>query len=194
MPEIDSLDLLLGSVEAEQNARDDVKRALRFALRTRSQRALASELGISQPAIAQRLKGYESAYDTEALYTLTTVSRDVAQELQGNESLSTILRTLAQAITDFRSLRLAHDQRYFLRLPGTTGDPRFDALIAGLAEREARRAGVRVPLWTKSDAYVLSEAWFVTDVPGLRAMIFRDSPPEFALRNVYLDPRELESV
>jgi predicted transcriptional regulator len=194
MQEFDSLDLLLGSVEAEQNARDDLKRALRLALRTRSQRALASELGISQPAIAQRLKGYESAYDNEALYTLTTVSTDIAQQLKGNESLSAILRTLAQAITDFRSLRLAHDQRYFLRSPDTTGDPRFDALIAGLAEREARRAGVRAPLWTKNDAYVLSEAWFVTDVPGLRAMIFRDSPPEFALRNVYLDPRELESV
>ncbi len=194
MTGLTGLRTLLGALEAEQNARDDVKRALRGALEHTSQRSLASQLGISQPAIAQRLKGYESAYDTEALHTLTSLSEELASLVRGDASLSPILRTIAQAVSDFRSLHHPHDQRYFLRQPPTTGDIRWDALLAGVADREARSAGVSVPVWTKDDAYFLDEAWFVTEVPGLRAMIFRDTPAELALRNVYLDPRELESV
>jgi predicted transcriptional regulator len=183
------------ALEQETQARDEVRRQLSMARRHMSQRALATQLGISQPAIAQRLGGYESDYETRPLETLQSLADDIRHSLgTEHESLSTRLRMVGQGISDFRSLTQAHDQRFFLREPASTGDPRWDALLAGVAAREARRAGLPIPRWTSAPTRFCDRAWFPTETPSLRAMAFAASPADFAIRNVYLDPAELESV
>ena len=181
--------------EEETLARDEFRRQLHLASKQMTQRALAAELGISQPAIAQRLRGYTSEYDTRALETMKSCARSISESLGSpHENLSTRLRLIAQAMSDFRSLTQPHDQRFFLREPESTGDTHWDALLAGVAAREARRAGLPIPLWTTASTRFLDRPWFPTEVPGLRAMAFEASPADFAIRNVYLDPSELESV
>ncbi len=181
--------------QAEQLANDDALFALRDTLNSHSQRSLAKHLGVSQSAIAQRLRGFVSEYDTNPYFTLRSLAETLAQELRREEvDLSSCLRLVAQAISDFRSLGHARDRRTFLRQPPTTGDVRWDALVAAVAAREARRGGMDIPVWSEQPEFFLDQAWFVTQSPGLRAIAFVESPADFALRNVYLDPAELESV
>lgn len=186
---------LKSALEEEILQRDDVRRLFAHATQESSQRALAKSLGISQSAIAQRLRGYESDYDTQPLETLNSLASDIRLVLESNTtSLPTLLRIVAQGISDFRSLSHAHDQRFFLREPASTGDRQWDALLAAVAAREARLAGIAIPRWTTKRHYFLDHAWFPTETPGIRAMAFAASPADFGIRNIYLDPQELESI
>jgi transcriptional regulator with XRE-family HTH domain len=186
---------LKAALENETLARDEVRRQLRHVTQHMSQRALASQLGISQSAIAQRLRGYQSDYDGRPLETLQSTAGQLQRSMAStDEALSSRLRLVAQAISDFRSLRFAHDQRQFLREPDSTGDSRWDALLAGVAARETRQAGLTIPRWTTHPERLCERPWFPTETPSLRAMAFAASPADFAIRNVYLDPAELESI
>lgn len=188
-------EMVKNAQEQETLARDEFRRTLHLASKHMTQRALAAHLGISQPAIAQRLRGYTSDYDTRPLETMQSCSRSIKEDLispQGN--LSTRLRLIAQGITDFRSLTQPHDQRFFLREPESTGDLRWDALLAGVAAREARKAGLPIPRWTQTPTRFCDRPWFPTETPSLRATAFAASPADLAIRNVYLDPAELESI
>lgn len=195
MPSKSVVNRLKSALEEEILQRDDVRRLFSRAAQESSQRALARSLGISQSAIAQRLRGYESDYDTQPLETLNSLASDIRLVLEsGTGSLPTLLRIVAQGISDFRSLSQAHDQRFFLREPASTGDRQWDALLAAVAAREARLAGIAIPRWTTKPGYFLDRAWFPTETAGLRAMAFAASPADFAVRNVYLDPAGLESI
>lgn len=195
MPPRISVALVKKAQEEETLARDEFRRQLHLASKQMTQRALAAQLGISQPAIAQRLRGYTSDYDTRALETMQSCAESIRESLASpQENLSTRLRLIAQAISDFRSLTLPHDQRFFLREPQSTGDSHWDALLAGVAAREARQANLPIPRWTMANTRFCDRPWFPTEVPALRAMAFEASPADFAIRNVYLDPTELESV
>jgi hypothetical protein len=181
--------------QAEQLANDDALFALRETLTSHSQRSLAKHLGVSQSAIAQRLRGFTSDYDTKPYFTLRSLADALAQELHEEPvDLSACIRLVAQAISDFRCLRYARDRRIFLRQPSTTENSQWDAFLAAVAAREARLGGMDIPVWSEQPELFLDQAWFVTQSPGLRALAFMESPADFALRNVYLDPAELESV
>jgi len=169
--------------------------ALREALETHSQRSVAKHLGVSQSAIAQRVRGFASDYDNNPYFTLDSLANAVGLELREETvNYSACLRLVAQALSDYRRLVYPRDRRSFLRQPRSTGDSRWDALLAAVAAREARLSGVDVPVWSEEPQYFLDQAWFVTLSPGLRALAFLESPADFALRNVYLDPAELESI
>lgn len=62
-----------------------------------------------------------------------------------------------------------------------------DAFLAAQVEFLCRRAGVRVPIWTRSPEYVLTDPWFGYSAAsaGLRAILIRDSPREFTNRNLF---------
>ena len=181
--------------QAEQLAHDDALLALRETLNNHSQRSAAKHLGVSQSAIAQRLRGFASDYDKNPYFTLGSLAEALGQQLREDPAdLSARLRLVAQAVSDFRRLTHARDLRTFLRQPPSTGDSGWDALVAAVAAREARLSGMDIPVWSEQPQFFLAHAWFVTQSPGLRALAFVESPADFALRNVYLDPAELESI
>lgn len=78
--------------------------------------------------------------------------------------------------------------------PGTTGSPRFDALIAGLAEHVLDRGHLPVPEWTEDPSRFLVDDWFVDDSPYARAHDRETAPRAFVRRGVILAATELEST
>lgn len=78
--------------------------------------------------------------------------------------------------------------------PGSTGDRRWDALVAGVVERGAHRVGVRVPSWTAVPHRFLDAWWFLSPYRSLHASALVESPPELANRGVFLHESSLSRV
>ena len=76
--------------------------------------------------------------------------------------------------------------------PDSTGDERWDALVAGVCEDIAYRHGVAVPAWTSTPP--LSQFWFVTDFERLHPTAFLESPPALARRGVFMRRDSLVNV
>jgi hypothetical protein len=75
--------------------------------------------------------------------------------------------------------------------PPLTGDPRFDALMAGAAEHIATRYGRPGPLWTLTIDRFLDRPWWVAGLPSARAEAVLWAPASFRRRGVYLDRHDL---
>ena len=78
--------------------------------------------------------------------------------------------------------------------PGLTGDNRYDALLAGLAEHSSNRNGFALPAWATQRCRFLDQAWYWIDLPGYRRWLRGVTPAAFARRHVYLDPIDLTSA
>ena len=127
-----------------------------------------------------------------ARLTMPRLAADIRTYLDEGD-FTMALRWVAQAVTDVRSLTNKQDIGAFFSAPETTGSTQWDTLIAGVAEREARRAGVVLPSWCISTG-PLVPFWFVTRTPGLEAYALAHTPTELRIRGVFLDAAELESV
>ncbi|MBN2177790.1 MAG: hypothetical protein JW722_09110 [Demequinaceae bacterium] len=156
-----------------------------------SQSEVAASLGVSQPAVSQML--HRRRNRTIGPYWTVPVLAGYLRDKK-RESDNTIIRACAQFSADFRRLGDPTDRRVALGTPEPTGDRRIDCLIAGLADYEARRAGIETPAWATSERYDLFPSWFLAPTDGLKAWAMSQTPPEFECRGVFLDPRDLESV
>ena len=156
-----------------------------------SQVEVAASLGVSQPAVSQMLQRRRRR--TVGPYWTIPV---LAGHLRGRRGLSDgdVVRACAQFSDDFRHLDTPLDRRAALGTPEPTGNRRVDCLIAGLADYEARRAGVPTPAWAVSTRYTLFPSWFLVPRDGLKAWVMAQTPPEFEARGVFLDPRDLDSI
>lgn len=70
--------------------------------------------------------------------------------------------------------------------PSPCGDPRYDALIAGVVEDHAFHHGRTVPHWTAEPERFLDTWWFLTTVPELHATAFVETPAALANRGVFV--------
>lgn len=75
--------------------------------------------------------------------------------------------------------------------PPLTGDTRFDALLAAIAEHIAAHYGLRGPLWTITTDRVLIRAWWVSMLPSARVHALLWTPASFRRRGIYLDRHDL---
>ncbi|WP_205800900.1 hypothetical protein [Micromonospora thermarum] len=76
--------------------------------------------------------------------------------------------------------------------PGLTGDPRWDALLAALAEHLLAQADLAPPAWV--DARVLRRAWFPAELAIHRADALAWAPAAFRKRGVYLSVHDLAAA
>lgn len=131
--------------------------------------------------------------------SLDATAAAVRQSLSGGDP-NEALRHVIQFLDDVRRADAAAVRRSMRLEPDTTGDSRWDALLAGIAEYASRRSQIPVPGWATAPGRFLKRFWFVIEdllgrpAPGLAAMSFADSPPELANRGVFLDRSSLESV
>lgn len=112
--------------------------------------------------------------------------RDLAErirsDLDNDAGLSDTLRLVRQFIMNFDNG--ADFETLATTAPPSTGDPRWDAMIAGVTEDIAFRLGYAVPEWTVIDP--LDEWWFVTPVAKLEPTAFVESPPALSRRGVFI--------
>lgn len=78
--------------------------------------------------------------------------------------------------------------------PEPTGDPRHDAFLGALAEHLAVVHGLPRPAWSVEPDRFLDRFWFLSDVPGLRAISIAQAPAAFRRRGIFIPERSLHRV
>ncbi len=78
--------------------------------------------------------------------------------------------------------------------PEPTGDPRHDAYLGALAEHLATVHGLSRPGWSVEPGRFLDRFWFVSEVPGFRAVAIAQAPAAFRRRGVFIPERSLHRV
>jgi len=84
------------------------------------------------------------------------------------------------------------DRRAFFAAPSTTGDRRWDLLLAGVVENLFLAQDEPPPPWVNKGS--LRTFWFVTPSPALDAYVFARSPLSLQVRGVMVDPADLVAV
>lgn len=70
--------------------------------------------------------------------------------------------------------------------PEPTGDRRWDALLAGVAEDIALRRHLPVPAWTVAPIRFLDQWWFVGEFSALHPLALVETPAAIANRGVFI--------
>lgn len=78
--------------------------------------------------------------------------------------------------------------------PEPTGDPRWDAYLGALAEHLAVAHRIERPRWSLEPSRFLDRFWFVSEVPGFRAIAIAQAPAAFRRRGVFVPERSLHRV
>ncbi len=78
--------------------------------------------------------------------------------------------------------------------PPPTGYPEADALLAGVAEHLAATPGLRSPAWVLAPERFLDRMWFVSSVPGFRAIAIAQTPIALKRRGVAWPARSMVRV
>jgi transcriptional regulator with XRE-family HTH domain len=190
----------------------DVSAAVLLAARRSrglSQRALAARAGEHQPTIS----ALENGDHDPGLAHLTRLLAATGHRLV---ALPTTSRPVYEAAADMAAaLRRGDDAaayREFIQLSDDlareTGplrvaltalapapiNPRYDALLASVTEHYLSEARLPVPAWVYDLGRVLTDPWFVDDVPALLEATVAETPKAFARHGVFLVASELASV
>lgn len=167
----------------------------------------AERAGTTQPAVA----AYESGARTPSLTTLVRVLDACDHDVEvvtrprmrrGAASLAELSQTIQQDLEDGReqdALRLlfgfADDFRGSSRPgaiqliadePPTTGDSRFDATLAGVAEFFASERAIPAPGWVDQPNRFVEPLWFVASRPKFDAYTLANTPATFARHGVLI--------
>lgn len=78
--------------------------------------------------------------------------------------------------------------------PRLTGDPKADALLAGLAEHLSATRNVPCPPWVLEPERFLDQFWFVSRVRGFRAIAIAQTPIALKRRGIFWPARSLERI
>jgi transcriptional regulator with XRE-family HTH domain len=136
--------------------------------------------------------GTSSVVHERRLLTFPAAAAAVRRGVKQGWSTADLLRLVRQVRSDSRWLVTDADRAAFFAEPSTTGDQRWDAMLAANAENLALESGLPVPPWTAGHA--LPTFWFVGSTPSLRAYAFSRTPISMQVRGVMVDPADLDAV
>jgi transcriptional regulator with XRE-family HTH domain len=136
--------------------------------------------------------GGASAIHRHSLLTFPAAAAAIRHALRAGWTTADMLRVIRELRSNSAFARSQRDRAAFFAEPSTTGDPRWDAMIAGNAEDLAFRDGFAAPDWSRGHA--LPQFWFVGSAPSLAAYAFARSPFSLQVRGVMVDPADLEAV
>jgi len=141
--------------------------------------------------MSRPIGGESDALVTRTWLTAAEIAESIRAELNRGDT-EFALRVLARGVADFRSLRTEANINTFLGEPATTGDTRWDALIAATISRECRQAGAPAPAWTHVTP--LESWWFPANEVLLRARTMQHTPIDFRILGIWLDAKALETL
>lgn len=134
----------------------------------------------------------EFAGDLRDWLTAAEIAETISGEIESGDQIFA-LRILAKGLSDSRLLTEPADILRFLQTPPTTGDPRWDVLLASSVERECRLRGIESPTWTNVEG--LEPWWFPALVDdSLVPLTIQRTPPELSRKGIWLDESALEAV
>ncbi len=196
LPVVQAADLIRES----RRRRGLTQRALAEQAGTAQSAVAAYEGGAKQPSVATvdrlvRAAGLAVTWrlvPTSAPLVATALGIEAALE---REDAAEALRHVAEVVAeiDERTPPERLDAELAVE-PPTTGDRRWDALLAGVVEWLAHRHAVRTPAWTVLPERFLDEWWFVTPFRSLQPSALVDTPAELANRGVFLHGDSLRSI
>jgi transcriptional regulator with XRE-family HTH domain len=172
-----------------------------------TQLEVAERAGTTQPAVA----AYESGARTPSLSTLARLldatehdvevvasprmrrgaaslaelARTIEQDLEGGREQDA-LRLLFGFADDFRGSSRPGAIQLIAEEPPDTGDSRFDAALAGVAEFFATERGIPLPRWVDQPDRFVEPLWFVASRPAFDAYTLANTPAVFARHGVLI--------
>jgi hypothetical protein len=99
-------------------------------------------------------------------------------------------RLVAEFLEEYRWEPMESRHQLLAAEPFSTGDPRWDVLLAALAEHLAARDGRGAPPWSESRR--LERFWFPFNTPAARVDAVVHAPAAFRRRGVFVSVHELE--
>jgi hypothetical protein len=123
---------------------------------------------------------------------LTATLAGVSERVRGGEDF----RHAVREFLDEFALRGEDRSRMeaIVARPESTGDPRHDAYLGALAEHLAGVHSLERPRWSLDADRFLPSFWFVSEVPGFRAIAIAQAPAAFRRRGVFVPERSLHRV
>jgi hypothetical protein len=117
---------------------------------------------------------------------------DVSRRVRGGEDF----RYAVREFLDEFALRSDNPSRAeaIADPPEPTGEARYDAYIGALAEHLAVAHAFERPPWSVEPDRFLDRFWFVSEVPGFRAVSIAQAPAAFRRRGVFIPERSLHRV
>jgi hypothetical protein len=110
-----------------------------------------------------------------------TIERDLKQ---GREHDA--LRLLFGFADDFRGSSGPGQVTLLADEPPPTGDARFDAALAGVAEFFADESAIPAPRWVDGPRRFVEPWWFVASRPAFHAYTLANTPAVFARHGVFM--------
>ncbi|MHB8247229.1 MAG: hypothetical protein ACYDGN_18180 [Acidimicrobiales bacterium] len=124
--------------------------------------------------------------------TVGKLASEVRQSLAAGEGRGSTLRLVRQFLMDLGRAEdpaeLLHDD------PESTGDQRWDALIAGVAEDFALHHGIEAPEWVFEPSRFSTPWWFVTTIEAMRPTAIVETPAALANHGVFISRASLVNV
>ena len=163
-----------------------------------SQSAIAAyEAGDREPTVPvlQRMlaaTGHNLMIAFEAdrnIYRVADLARDIRKTSIKNRErrLRLVFEFLREVDAKELTLRVAVE-------PESTGDQRFDAMLAALSEDLCVSNGVSPPSWVFADQRFLDSAWWVSNLKSARTRALVNAPASYRRRGVMIDRLDLTSV
>jgi transcriptional regulator with XRE-family HTH domain len=121
------------------------------------------------------------------------LARSIRSDLAvGDDSWA--VRKAAELARRFSGADASARRRMLAAEPPTTGDRRWDAFVAALAEWLAVRFDAPVPAWSREPGRYLQRGWWVTPMASMRAWEYAGAPASFQSHGVYLHRDSLTNV
>jgi transcriptional regulator with XRE-family HTH domain len=172
-----------------------------------TQSELAARAHTAQPAVAT----YESGARTPNIATLERLLRACDHDVEvlarprtrrGAASLAELAVTIAEDLAegeekgavrllfgfadDFRGSSRPGRVALIREEPPPTGDPRFDAALAGVAELFAAEGAIPAPAWVNGQSRFVEPWWFVASRPAFHAYVLANTPAVIARHGVFM--------
>lgn len=95
-------------------------------------------------------------------------------------------RWVLEFVEEYRWEPTEHRAALLEARPAPTGDHRYDAMLAALAEHLAYHDDLAVPDWAYDEDRFLEQWWFPIDLPYVRAEALVHSPGAFRIRGIFV--------